>query len=130
MTNDEPKLLYGAPIVPVKNVERSVSFYVETLSFEIVHWTEDNSFAVVRRGPVHIQLIACDDQAVLAITGTNIAMYVEVEGVDALYERLKPRLDLLPGGGRVRAPFDQDYGMREFHVKDPDGMLLFFGEAI
>jgi hypothetical protein len=30
----------------------------------------------------------------------------------------------------VHAPFDQPYGMREFHVKDPDGCLLFFGERI
>lgn len=129
MNEVEPQLRYGAPIVPVRNVERSISFYVETLSFEIVHWTDDNTFALVRRGPVHVQLIACDDPHVLAVTATNIAMYIEVDGLDALYDRLKPRLDLLPKA-RVRAPFDQDYGMREFHVKDPDGMLLFFGEAV
>jgi hypothetical protein len=32
--------------------------------------------------------------------------------------------------GRVRAPFDQPYGQREFHVLDEDGTLVFFGEAI
>jgi hypothetical protein len=28
----------------------------------------------------------------------------------------------------VRAPLEQSYGVREFHVKDPDGCLLFFAE--
>ena len=42
---------------------------------------------------------------------------------------LKSELDALPQG-RVRPPFDQPYGMREFHVKDPDGCLLFFGQEI
>jgi len=30
--------------------------------------------------------------------------------------------------GRVRAPFNQPYGQREFHVIDEDSLLLFFGE--
>ena len=32
-------------------------------------------------------------------------------------------------GRTVRAAFNQDYGMREFHVRNPDGFLMFFGEA-
>ncbi len=31
-------------------------------------------------------------------------------------------------GFEVRAPFDTDYGQREFHVIDPDVLLLSFGE--
>ena len=42
---------------------------------------------------------------------------------------MKLRLDPLPKG-RVRAPFNQDYGQREFHVIDEDCTLIFFGEAI
>jgi len=38
------------------------------------------------------------------------------------------RLETLPEG-RVRPPFTQACGMREFHVKDPDGFLLFFGDC-
>ena len=50
-------------------------------------------------------------------------------GIDALYARLAPKLERL-AQGRVRPPFDRAYGMREFHVKDPDGCLLLFGEPI
>lgn len=57
------------------------------------------------------------------------ACYIDVVGLDELYATLKPALDELPPG-RVRAPFDQDYGMREFHVIDEDALLIFFGEPI
>lgn len=58
---------------------------------------------------------------------SHISIYLWVRHVDQLYADLKPKLDTL-AEGRVRAPFTQPYGMREFHVKDPDGCLLFFGE--
>jgi hypothetical protein len=67
------------------------------------------------------------DERTLEATRHNISAYVWVKDLDALWRDLKPGLNALPQG-RVRAPFTQDYGMREFHVKDPDGFLLFFGE--
>ena len=32
--------------------------------------------------------------------------------------------------GRVRPPFTQDYGQREFHVADEDCTLVMFGETV
>ena len=55
--------------------------------------------------------------------------YICVDNLDALFEQMKPALDKLPKG-RVRAPFDQPYGQREFHVIDEDSMLIFFGEPV
>ena len=46
-----------------------------------------------------------------------------------VYETMQPELANLPEG-RVRAPFDQAYGHREFHVADEDCTLILFGEAI
>ncbi|MCB1478433.1 MAG: VOC family protein [Rhodobiaceae bacterium] len=124
-----PTLRYGATMVPVRDVARSVDFYVLKMGFTVVFQAQDNSVANVHRGPVHIHLQACDDEAVLKVTAENIAVYIEVDGLDALWLELAPRLSKLPQGS-VRPPFDQSYGMREFHVKDPDGMLMFFGEEI
>ena len=74
-----------------------------------------------------MEFIATDDAGALKATATNIALTIRVRGLDALYAALKSKLDSLPEG-RVRPPFDQPYGVREFHVKDPDGCLLFFAE--
>ncbi len=60
-------------------------------------------------------------------TATNIAIYIWIRGLNTLWAELAQALGELPEG-RVRAPFEQPYGVREFHVKDPDGCLLFFAE--
>ncbi len=57
------------------------------------------------------------------------ACYIDVEGVDDLYRELKPKLDMLPKG-RVKLPFEQAYGQREFHVLDEDALLIMFGEPV
>lgn len=123
----QSKLRYGATMVPVRDVAASVAFYCDCLGFSTIFRAGDDSIATVRRGSVHIQLQACDDETALRATAENIAVYIEVDELGALWSELAPRLGNLPQG-RVRAPFVQPYGMREFHVKDPDGMLMFFGE--
>ncbi|MEQ8654523.1 MAG: hypothetical protein RIC87_18790 [Kiloniellales bacterium] len=50
-----------------------------------------------------------------------------MEGLDKVYAALKPVLESLPEG-RLRPPFNQPYGVREYLVKDPDACLLFFAE--
>lgn len=116
-----------ATIVPVSNVAATIEFYVETLGFEKREQSPDGSYGLVARGPVGVMLLRCADDAALKATAENISMYIWVSGLEAVYAGYKPKLDKLEPG-RVRAPFDQPYGMREFHVKDPDGCLLMFGE--
>ena len=55
--------------------------------------------------------------------------YIDVTNIDALYAELKPELEKLPKT-RVRQLFDTDYGQREFHVIDPDALLISFGEQL
>ncbi len=122
-----PRIAAALPIVPVRDVAATVAFYTDVLGFDARLVTDDNSFAVVGLDGAGIQLLKTDDPQALRATANNISIYMPVHGLDALYEKLRPKLDALPAG-RVRPPFEQPYGMREFHVKDPDGCLLFFGE--
>ena len=114
-----------APIVPVSNVARTVAFFTDTLGFEAR--TQDEDFALVARQGAGVSLVRATDEQALEATRTNISAYIWVEDLDGLWAELEAKLTPL-GDQRVRAPFVQDYGMREFHVKDPDGFLLFFGE--
>ena len=122
-----PRIEAALPIVPVHDVAATVAFYTDILGFEARLVTDDGAFAVVGLDGAGIQLLKTDDAQALRATANNISIYMPVRGLDAFYEKLRPKLDTLPPG-RVRPPFDQPYGMREFHVKDPDGCLLFFGE--
>ena len=116
-------------IVPVRDVAATVRFYADVLGFAPASVPDGESFATVRRGGAAIHLLHADDEQALHATAHNISMHVWVRGLDALYETLKPKLDALPKG-RARPPFDRSYGVREFHVKDPDGCLLFFSEML
>lgn len=112
-------------MVPVANLDAAVAFFTETLGF--VAGFRMEGYAYLERDHVALRLLQAsfDTQD----PARQQSCYIDVENLDALYAELKPKLDQLPDG-RVRAPFDQDYGQREFHVTDEDALLIFFGEAI
>ncbi len=85
------------------------------------------NYAFLRREAVAVRLIEVEAGEELA--GGEMSFYIDVAGIDALFADLLEALNGLPPS-RVRAPFDQPYGQREFHVLDEDGNLIFFGEAI
>lgn len=124
-----PALQSSAPIVPVRDIEDSLAFYEGRLGFRRLYVASDKSSAEVARDGAQIMLVACDDAETLAVTATNMSVYVRVRDMAGLWADLAPRLSDLPSA-RLRPPFEQSYGMREFHVKDPDGFLLFFGEPL
>lgn len=129
MSDKGPLIEDAVAIVPVRDVVSSVDFYADVLGFERRMVSDDKNFAIVVHGDAALHLLHADDEASLNATANHISIYLWVKDLDAVYAHYKDKLDALPEG-RVRAPFDQAYGMREFHVKDPDGCLLFFGEPL
>jgi len=109
------------PLIPVADVAKSVEFFEEVLGFKSSNQSE--IYAYIYRDDVAIRLQKAGDDV------GEVACYIDVEDVDGLYAELKPELDRLPPG-RVRSPFNQPYGQREFHVIDLDSLLIFFGEPI
>ena len=111
------------PFVMTHDLAASVNFFEGTLGFSCGFHME--GYAFLRRDKGAIRGLQVE-------TGCAIAqqlIYLDCADVDALYAALKPGLDCLDAG-RVRAPFDQPYGMREFHVKDPNNAALMFGMDI
>jgi hypothetical protein len=97
------------PFVPCTSLAAQIGFFCDTLGFTAGFQSE--FYAFVHRDGVAVRLVQVSDE------------------VDAVYAAMKPALDKLPEG-RVRAPFNQPYDQREFHVFDEDCTLIFFGEAI
>jgi uncharacterized glyoxalase superfamily protein PhnB len=121
------------PNLLVADVERSLAFYVDVLGFERGMTVPEESpyvFASVTSGTVEVFL---NDAAAavkeypafagrpLGATGT---MYIEVEGVDALHDRLKAIAKI------VMPLVTQFYGVREFAFEDPDGYVITFAERV
>ena len=117
------------PIVPVRDEATSIAFYSDALGFELKFHAPENRYALLARDKASVILLGGADDAALTATRNNISAYIWVDGLDAAWSKLEAKLGDLPAG-RVRPPFVQDYGMREFHVKDPDGFLIFFGEHV
>ncbi|MEZ5932957.1 MAG: VOC family protein [Alphaproteobacteria bacterium] len=115
------------PFVPCTSLRRQIGFYRDILGFS-VGFQADN-YAFLRRDDVAVRLVEVDASVDLSHPERQGSFYIDVRDIDALYADLEPRLRSLPKD-RVRAPFDQDYGQREFHVSDEDCTLVFFGESI
>ncbi len=114
------------PFVPCTDLAVQIGFYRDVLGFELGFQADE--YAFLRRDAVAVRLVQVWDSVDLSHPERENSFYVDVDGIDTLYAALKPALDRLPEG-RVRAPFDQPYGQREFHVADEDCTLVFFGEA-
>lgn len=121
------RILQLTPFVLCSSLQNQIDFYCDRLGFSC-GFRQDN-YAFLSRGPLAIRLLECPPRDDGKLLGEEQSYYIDVEGVDALYDSLKPGLEDLPDG-RVRPPFDQPYQQREFHVIDEDGTLIFFGEDI
>lgn len=115
------------PFVPCTKLASQIAFYRDVLGFEVGF--EADNYAFLRRDNVALRLVEVDATVDLHNPERQNSFYIDVENIDALYAALKEKLKSLPKG-RVRAPFNQDYGQREFHVIDEDCTLVFFGEPV
>jgi len=121
------------PNLVVADVERSLAFYVDTLGFTRGLTVPDASpfvFASVTSGAVEIffndAAVAIKEYPAFASRpiGATATMFIEMEGVDALHERLE-------GSVKVVMPLvTQFYGLREFAIEDPDGYIITFAERV
>jgi lactoylglutathione lyase len=119
------------PNLVVASVERSLAFYTGTLGFERGMTVPDTSpfvFASVTSGSIEVffndAATAIKEYPVFSgkAIGATGTLFIEVEGVDALHDRLKP-------GVKIVMPIvTQFYGMREFAIEDPDGYVITFAE--
>jgi catechol 2,3-dioxygenase-like lactoylglutathione lyase family enzyme len=105
------------------DIDGAIAFYEGTLGFNCTFRMENYAFLRRKGGALRLIAVAADCDI-----GEQM-IYLDCEDPDGVYTQMKPQLDLLPAD-RVRAPFDQPYGMREFHVKGPDNFLLLFGADI
>lgn len=112
--------------VPCKRLKSAIAFYCDVLGFELRFKSE--RYALVDRDNVAIRLIEVDADVDLSQPAKQQEFYIDVNDIDGVYAQMAKRLLDLPEG-RVRAPFVQDYGQREFHVADEDCTLVYFGEA-
>jgi catechol 2,3-dioxygenase-like lactoylglutathione lyase family enzyme len=109
-------------MLAVSDMEKTLAFYEDVLGF--VPTMKSAEYSIVARDGqiIHFMKAASDD--VMKRLRGHVEIYIEVRGIQELWAKVKGfRLRY-----KIRDLFDRDYGMTEFHIEDPNGILIFIGE--
>lgn len=119
------------PNLIVSNVEQSITFYRDTLGFDVQTTVPDftpYAFAIITCGDVRIFLnspeAAVSEYPVLGgrPLGGTLTLFIDVTGIRDLYEQLKARVTIV-------MPIEVKwYGQTEFAFADPDGYVITLAE--
>jgi catechol 2,3-dioxygenase-like lactoylglutathione lyase family enzyme len=112
----------------VPDIEQAIAYFRDTLGFDYIYRV-GTTYAYIKRENCAFRIMQNDDDNCAPPGNRRYAYYIDVRDVDALYQELKPRLDLLPPGD-VHGPEDKPYGQRELLVLAPDGNVLAFGSPM
>lgn len=123
----EPAVIEGVsylrarPTLPVRDVARALDFYERVLGLEVRgRYGEPPTYATVGAGDAFLSLSLDQEGS----TAGRVSCYINVTGVEVLYERCKALGADLDSDLAVR-----DYGMKDFVVHDPDENHIFIGET-
>jgi len=129
-SNQSTKLLRAAPYFPVTDVERSMNFYDKVLGFRCEYSAGvPLQFAICSRDGLPVMLRRVDASSVVVPNekqGGTWDAFFWVNDADALHSELSSK-----GADIAYGPLIQEsYRMREFAVRDTDGHVLGFGQAL
>lgn len=112
-----------SPIVPVQDLDVALDRY-RKLGFDARAYDGPQRYGFVDRGSVSIHLTEWAEHDPLR---TASSVYLYVSEADALYAEWEALEDL---DGRLIAPRDTPYGLREFVYIDPDGTQHRIGSPV
>lgn len=117
----------AVPQFTVPDVVATAEYYRDVLGFQIAgYWAEPPMFAIVWRDEVEIFFNKANTSEVRTGRAEGAYdMYLRVTGVNALAGELHGR-----GAEIIEGPELRVYGQRELVVRDCNGLILAFGEAV
>lgn len=116
------KLENVRPVLAVKDIDETISFYRKILGFECENRLE--GWAALRKDDVEIMITlpnAHEPFEKCVLTGS---IYFNTADVDELWNSVKDKANIV-------YPIENFYyGMREFAIRDNNGYILQFGQEI
>jgi catechol 2,3-dioxygenase-like lactoylglutathione lyase family enzyme len=116
-SSNPAQFIQGAPVLHVPDVQAAVGYYRDVLGF--VADFGDDDYAVVWRDNSAIHFVKSDQPP------SGVHLFQWVRDVDACYEEIKQR-----GAVIAQEPADRPYGIRDFNVRDRNGITVIFGQDI
>jgi catechol 2,3-dioxygenase-like lactoylglutathione lyase family enzyme len=117
-----PRAKRTSPMLATANMEETILFYESVLGFAPTMKTPEYSIMERDGQTIHFQKAVSEE--VMRCVREHTEIYIEVSGIHALWEHVKT----FKNRYRIRDLFEREYGMTEFHISDPNGCLVFFGE--
>jgi hypothetical protein len=111
-----------AAVLPTRDVNAALGRY-QRLGFDVSPFRDGSEYGYARRGNVNLHLAHVDD---LDPSTSLVATYLYVGNADDVHAEWNDA----GVEGRLVAPVDTDYGLREGAYVDPDGNLLRYGSRI
>jgi catechol 2,3-dioxygenase-like lactoylglutathione lyase family enzyme len=113
-----------SPMLAVADLDATLEFYTKVLKFDVS--MRSPAYSIVERDGATIHFMKVANEEVLKAVRGHTEIYVEVADIAPLWEHVSR----FKNEYRIRDLFDRDYGMREFHIDDPNGCLVFVGQKI
>lgn len=126
----------NASFLPHTDPEASLAFYRDVLGFEVrldvgyenMRWITvgpagQPDTSIVLTPPAVDPGVTDDERGTIAemmAKGTYAGVVLATPDVDAVFERIQA----LPDVDIVQEPIDQDYGLRDFALRDPAGNMV------
>ena len=111
------QFIQGAPVLHVPDVNAAVGYYRDVLGFTPDFGDDD--YAVVWRDNSAIHFVKSDRRP------SGVHLFQWVRDVDSCYGEVRER-----GAEITVEPGDRPYGVRDFSVRDPNGVSIIFGQEI
>ena len=116
-TADPAQFIQGAPVFHVPDVQATASYYRDVLGFTLDFGDQD--YAVVWRDNSAIHFAKSDR------VPSGVHLFQWIRDVDAYYREIRER-----GAEIVLEPADRSYGVRDFNIRDLNGISIVFGQDI
>ena len=117
------RILSVAPMLNVADIIAEVTFFRDVLGFTDL--MGEGGYSVMHRDGTEIHIAENHDEEVLSHVKGRMQIYVQTDDIDALWEHAQPFSETY----RMRARFEREYGMTEFHIHTPGGILVFVAEG-
>lgn len=118
LPSSNPKqFVQGAPVLHVPDVAATAAFYRDVLGFTSDFG--DETYAVVWRDNSAIHFVRAEESP------KGVHLFQWVKDIDAYYTEIVGR-----GIEGATEPTNQPYGIREFGVRDINGVGIVFGQDI
>ena len=116
-SSNPKQFVQGAPVLHVADVAATAAFYRDVLGF--VWDFGDDAYAVVWRDNSAIHFVRGD------ASPRGVHLFQWVKDVDGYHREIVDR------GAKVdEQPTDQPYGIREFGLRDVNGVRVVFGQDL